>query len=171
MNSVTKQNEATKNNTDGVDVERPRRRLPNDPNRAMRDMMVVIERLRLALDEETAALKQADTKTFLSLQDKKLNVAHEYLDGMSQLLSRIDDLKKADPALLNKLEIMRAEFSNTAHENHAALERMKNGMKRLGERIMETAREASRKQRQIIYGGNGQMQSGMKTTMGINESA
>ncbi len=171
MNSVTKQNKAAKNNNSDVNTDRPRRRLPNDPNRAIQEMMTVIERLRLALDEETAALRMADTKTFLSLQDQKLTVAHEYLEGMSQLLSRKDDLKKANPALLDKLEIMRGEFSDTAHENHAALERMKNGMKRLGERIMETAREASRKQRQIIYGGNGQMQSGMKTTMGVNESA
>ena len=151
--------------------EAPRRRLPNDPNRAMSEMMVTIDRLRSSLVKETAALKEADTKTFMELQDEKLDVAREYLDGMEQLLSRKDDMKKSDPALQDKLEAMRVDFSEIAQQNHAALERMQNGMKRLGERIMETARDASRKERQIIYGGNGQMQSGLKSTMGLNESA
>ena len=148
-----------------------RRKLPNDPNRAMQEMMGTIDRLRSSLVDETAALKEADTQTFLSLQDEKLDVARDYLEGMTQLLARKDELKKADPALIQKLELMRTDFAETAYENHAALERMKNGMKRLGERIMETARETSRKERQIIYGASGQMQAGMKSTMGINESA
>lgn len=169
---MNQQNETTATELPkSMNTERPRRRLPNDPNRAMQEMMVVIDRLRGSLEEETAALKKADTKTFLSLQDQKLDVAYDYLDGMNQLIARKDELKNASPALKNKLEEMRISFSETAQENHAALERMKNGMKRLGERIMETARESSRKQKQIIYGGNGQMQAGLKTTMGINESA
>jgi len=172
MNSVTQQNDSQKTSLpEGMIAERPRRRLPNDPNRAMQEMMVIIDRLRSSLVEETSALRQADTKTFLSLQDKKLNVAHDYLEGMNQLMARKDDMKKADPKLQDKLEEMRIEFSETAQENHAALERMKSGMKRLGERMMEVARESSKKQKQIIYGGNGQMQAGLKTTMGINESA
>jgi ElaB/YqjD/DUF883 family membrane-anchored ribosome-binding protein len=87
------------------------------------------------------------------------------------MLDRKDEIKQADPKLIERLEKMRSEFSDIAHENHAALERMKNGMKRLGDRIMETAREAARKEKQIIYGSSGQMQSGLKTTIGINESA
>jgi hypothetical protein len=66
---------------------------------------------------------------------------------------------------------MRVEFSDIAHENHAALERMKNGMKRLGDRIMETARAAAKKEEQLIYGATGQMQSGLKASIGVNESA
>lgn len=145
--------------------------LPNDPNKAMQEMMTTIDRLRLSLIEETRVLKDADTKSFLSLQDKKLDIARDYLDGMSQLLSRKDELKNADPTLKDRLEKMRIEFADTAHENHAALERMKNGMKRLGDRIMETAREAARKEDQIVYGATGQMQTGLKASIGVNKSA
>lgn len=171
MNSIT--NAQDKKNNEGLDEasSKPKRRLPSDPNRAMQEMMLTIDRMRSSMILETAALKEADTRKFMDLQDEKLDVARDYLDGMSQLLARKDELKNADPALQDRLEAMRADFSEIAQENHAALERMKNGMKRLGDRIMETAREASRREREIIYGGNGQMQSGFKTTMGINESA
>ncbi|MEM6812218.1 MAG: hypothetical protein AAF549_07100 [Pseudomonadota bacterium] len=147
------------------------RPLSKDPNKAMQEMMSIIDNLRGTLVEETAALKEADTKTFLTLQDRKLDVANEYLSGMAQLLSRKEELQKADPNLQNKLEEMRVSFSDTAHENHAALERMRKGMKRLGERIMETARETARKEEQLIYGSTGRMQAGLKAGIGVSESA
>ena len=145
--------------------------LSKDPNKAMQEMMTTIDSLRSSLIEETKALKDADTQTFLNLQDQKLDVARDYLEGMTQMLARKDELKQADPTLLNRLEQMRSEFSEIAHENHAALERMKNGMKRLGDRIMETARAAAKKEEQLIYGASGQMQSGLKASIGVNESA
>jgi hypothetical protein len=151
--------------------EAKRRRLARDPNKAMQEMMTTIDSLRHSLLAETAALKDADTKQFMALQDRKLDVARDYLDGMAQLLARKDELKNADPKLKEKLEAMRLEFAETAQENHAALQRMKHGMQRLGERIMEGAREAARKEEQFVYGASGQMQSGSKATIGINASA
>lgn len=148
-----------------------RRVLPSNPNKAMQEMMGIIDRLRHTLIEETDALKETDTQAFMALQDNKLDVARDYLDGMSQMLSRKEELKNADPSLKDRLEKMRVEFSDTAHENHAALGRMRNGMKRLGEHIMDKAREAAKKEEQLIYGSTGHMQSSLKATMGVNESA
>ena len=145
--------------------------LPKDPNKAMQEMMGTIDRLRLSLVEETKALKQADTQKFMALQDKKIDVARDYLDGMVQLLERKDELKSADPTLKNRLEKMRIEFADTVHDNHASLDRMKNGMKRLGDRIMETARATVKKEEQLIYGSSGHMQAGLKASIGVNESA
>lgn len=151
--------------------EKPRYVLSKDPNKAMQEMMTTIDSLRSSLVDETQALKDADTQTFLDLQDKKLDVARDYLEGMTQLLARKDELQDADPTLKDRLEAMRVDFSEIAQENHAALERMKNGMKRLGDRIMETARAAAKKEEQLIYGASGQMQSGLKASIGVNESA
>lgn len=152
-------------------AKKPAMRLSKDPNKAMQEMMSTIDSLRNALVEETSALKDADTQTFLSLQDKKLNVARDYLVGMEQLLARKDELQSADPTLKNRLEEMRIQFSDTAHENHAAIERMKNGMKRLGERIMEKARDAAKKEEELIYGSSGRMYSGIRATVGVSETA
>ena len=146
-------------------------RLSRNPNKAMTEMMQTIDSLRQSLVEETNALNDADTQTFLNLQDQKLDVARNYVEGMNQLLARKDELKDADPTLKQKLEKMRGEFAEIAHDNHAALQRMRNGMKRLGERIMEKAKESAKRERQIVYGSSGHMQAGLKASIGINESA
>lgn len=146
-------------------------KLPRRTNDAMTEMMMTIDRLRDSLIEETNALKDADTKTFMTLQDKKIDIARDYMDGITQLIARKDEIKKADPKLINLLEEKRTEFADVAHENHAAISRMQNGMKRLGERIMETARDAAKREEQIIYGSSGHMQSGSKATIGVNRSA
>jgi hypothetical protein len=145
--------------------------LPRNPDRAIQEMMSTIDLLRASLIEETEALNDADTRTFMTLQDKKIDVARDYMDGITQLIARKDEMRKADPKLIQRLEEMRIEFSDTTHENHAALSRMSNGMKRLGDRIMEAAREAAKKEEQLIYGASGQMQSGSKATIGVNRSA
>ena len=60
-----------------VKTEKPRMKLSRNPNKAMQEMMFTIDRLRSSLIEETAALKDTDTQTFMSLQDKKLDVARD----------------------------------------------------------------------------------------------
>ncbi len=151
--------------------EKPRLKLSRDPNKAMQEMMFTIDRLRTTLIEETNALKDADTQSFMLMQDQKLDVARDYLDGMHQLIARKDELKTADESLKVNLENMRIEFSDIAHDNYAALNRMKNGMKRLGDRIMEAARETARKEKQFVYGPTGYLQDNTGGTIGVNESA
>ena len=151
--------------------EKPRMALSRDPNKAMQEMMFTIDRLRNILVEETTALKDADTQSFLAMQDKKVDIARDYLEGMDQLIIRKEEIKTADPTILKKLEDMRSDFGDVAHENHAALSRMKNGMKRLGERIMETARETAKREQQFVYGSNGILQNSGGGTIGVSESA
>ncbi len=166
-------NESTATNAGAKRAEHKKteKRLHRDPNKAMQEMMVTINQLRGTLAEETNALKDADTPSFLALQEKKLGIAQDYISGMSQLLDRQDELKKADSALKQKMESMREEFSETVYENHAALGRMKNGMKRLGERIMEKTREAAKKEEELIYGSTGRMYSGIRASVGVSETA
>ena len=154
-----------------MNVEKPRVRLPRDINKAMQDVMKTIIRFKAFLQTETAALRDADTPQFLSLQDEKLDIARDYLEGMAQLMSRKEELKKADEGLKNKLELMRNDFADIAADNHAAINRMKNGMQRLSDRLMEAARETARRDKEIIYGATGRMMSATSGTIGINESA
>lgn len=157
--------------TNKQEAKQARLKLSRDPNKAMEEMMLTIDRLRGTLVSETNALKDADTQTFLGMQENKADIARDYLEGMSQLIARKDELQNADENIKNKLEEMRIEFGDIAHENHAALNRMKNGMKRLGDRIMEAARETARKEQQFVYGANGQLQNNTSGTIGVSESA
>lgn len=157
--------------TMNIEKKQTEKRLSRDPNKAMQEMMDIITSLRSALIEETSALREADTQSFLTIQEKKIGVAQSYISGMSQLLDRKEELKDANNNLKSNLEKMREEFSETVHENHAALERMKRGMKRLGERIMEKTREAAKKEEELIYGSTGRMYSGIRASVGVSETA
>lgn len=159
------------NKNQEMEKQKQHKKLSRDPNKAMQEMMQTIDRLHATLMAETKVLKETDTKSFMAMQDEKVIVAREYLDGMKQLIDRKDEIKNADERLIIKLEEARKNFAETAHENYAAINRMKNGMKRLGDRIMETARETARKEKQFTYGANGHLMSSTSGTIGINESA
>lgn len=145
--------------------------LSNDPNKAIQEMMETIDCLRIVMQEETSALDDTDTNRFFSLQDRKVDAARDYESGMAQMLSRKDEIKAADPALKARLEEMRGNFASIAEANLHALDRMTNGTKKLGERIMRAARREAEREQQFAYGASGHLQNGGKATMGINESA
>lgn len=144
--------------------------LPQDPNKALQQMMKTIEAFKHILMRETSALKAADTGGFLALQDEKLDVARAYQSGMSQLLSRKDEIRLAAPALKERLVEMQQDFQTQAQANRESIERMRKGMERLGHRIMGAARKSAQKETEIVYGASGQMQHSGKTSMGVNES-
>lgn len=145
-------------------------KLSTDPNKAIEEMMITIDELRQTLIEETKILDDADSIRFMEFQDKKLKNARAYMNGMQQLISRKEEIRQADPTLKQRLEEKRAEFAEITHHNYAALQRMQHGIKRLGDRIIENARVAVRREKEIIYGSRGQMHLGKKASMGINES-
>ncbi len=145
-------------------------RLPSNPNKAMQQMMGTIDALREQMIAETDALKTSNTSLFMDLQDDKIIVARTYLDGMKELLSRSDELKGADPALKERLEVSRNEFAVVAKENLDALKKMSGGMKRLEGRIIQAARKEADKENKFAYGANGYLQNGVASRIGINES-
>ena len=145
--------------------------LSANPEKAMEQMMVIIDDLRTKMIEETAALKEADTASYMSIQDKKIIIARQYLDGMKELLSRKEELRDADPSLKQKLEEARSRFANVAQDNLQALKRMSGGMKRLEERIISAARKEADKENKFAYGSNGYLQNGLASRIGVNESA
>ena len=147
------------------------RMLSANANAAIQDMMQTIDALRGVLVRETQALENADTDSFMTLQEHKLSVAREYQSGISQLLARKDEIRAADPTLKTRLAAMQTDFHKTAQANHESIERMQRNMKRLGERIMSVARETVKKETQFAYGASGQMQGSGKGSIGINEQA
>lgn len=147
------------------------RMLSANANAAIQDMMQTIDALRGVLVRETQALENADTDSFMTLQEHKLSVAREYQSGIAQLLARKDEIRAADPTLKARLAAMQTDFHKTAQANHDSIERMRRNMKRLSERIMSVAREAVKKETQFAYGASGQMQGSGKGSIGINEQA
>lgn len=144
--------------------------LSRDPNKAMQQMMEQIDSLREVYMEENAALEQSDTKTFLKLQDKKIHAARNYQASAQQMLTRKDELQHIDMALKLQLREKQEEFSGIMSENLKALDRLRNGVKRLNDRVMRSARDAAQHQN-VNYSAKGQLNKNERSvSLGLSES-
>lgn len=146
--------------------------LSADPKRAMQDMMETIDALRNVYVAETTALQTADTEAFFSLQDQKIEAAQNYHSGISEFLSRKDEIMTVHPDLKSMIRRKQEEFSEIARENLDALDRMRRTVDRMGNRIMKAARDTAAREG-VTYGNSGSMNSyrNKPVTMGLNESA
>ena len=130
-------------------------KLPRDPSKAMQQMMSTIDDLKDIYVAETDALERMDSQAFLAMQENKINQAQVYEQGIKELISRKEEMKKVDPALKTKLSKMQDEFADLSQKNLIALDRMKRTMERLGGTIRNAAKEEAMKKRTFSYGQNG----------------
>jgi hypothetical protein len=145
--------------------------LSRNPDKAMQEMMDTLTALRDVYEQENEALLVADTKRFLSLLDKKVQVARDYQAGALQMMQRRDEFKKASPQLRIKLMDEHENFTQLAAVNLEALERMRKSARRLGDRIMGAARDAVRSN-SVSYSASGNLGGRDRAvSMGLNESA
>ncbi len=144
-----------------------------DPNKAIQQVMNTIDHLRQLYDSETQAIQDSRMNDFLSMQDRKLELAQKYQDDAQYLIKKGKDIKeKVDPKLRTQLESMEKEFSEAAHKNMEALQRMSRVMKRMHDRIMMAAKKSALTQ-SLQYGSTGKF-GGEKqkvVTTGLSETA
>lgn len=148
--------------------------LSSDPNTALRQVISTIEKLQGVYERETDVLHTVDGKAFMAMQDDKIGAIREYQCGMSQLLSRRDEMGAADPALKKKLKTMHAVFSQQSRENLEALARMKRCTERLGNTLRQAAISAVQQQRTYSYGENGTITGNARNkavSSGVSETA
>lgn len=132
-------------------------KLASNPKRAIQDMMETIDNLRNVYERETEALKRSDIRSFMELQEEKIYSARNYQDGITQLLSRKEELKNVDIETRENLELMQKEFSALAKRNMKALEKMQKTMERFGGTLREAARDAVKKDHSTNYTSKGRM--------------
>lgn len=145
--------------------------LSHDPKKAMQEMMDIIDQLRVVMREENEALKNTDTKAFIAIQDRKIEAARVYQDSVNQMIARKEDMKRAPEKMKVQLEAMRADFLTLAEENLEALERMRKGMARLSDRIMNLAKSEAAESQKFVYGAHGKLEGSGKASIGVNERA
>lgn len=145
--------------------------LDQNPNTAIQQMMDALDALRHVYSEENQALESADTRRFMDLQERKISAAQHYHDTAAQIIEHREKFAKADPALRQRLQAMHADFSKMTETNLSALERLNKGVKRLGDRIVKSARDAAMRDA-TNYRRNGTLHhQDRPVSMGINESA
>src|SRR6185295_17862324 len=145
--------------------------LSRSPERAMQEMMAVIDRLRAVYAEENAALLAADTKLFIALQDRKIAAVRDYQAGAQQIITRREEFRATSPAVRRQLKAMQEDFSKLTAVNLKALDRMGKSVQRLGARIMRAARESVQK-KSVNYGATGSINKIERAvSLGFSESA
>lgn len=154
-------------------IEQVREKTPvlsRDPDKAMQQMMDMMDALRNVYIEENSALATADTQAFLALQDRKIAAARTYQAGTEQLFNRRDELKHINIALKQQLQEKQEEFSGIMSENLKALDRLRGGVQRLNERIMSSAREAAQ-HKNVNYSATGSLNKNERAvSIGLSES-
>jgi len=129
--------------------------LPRDTNVAIKDVMDIIKCLGKVYSEENEALKHADTKRFMALQEKKLAATHDYQSAMAQMIARKNELKTADPAMKDRLKKLHNNFSTISEENMRSIERMQRCTEKLGNTIRSAAIKSAHNTRGYSYGETG----------------
>lgn len=144
--------------------------LSRDPNKAMQEMMQVIDALRTLYVTENEALFAADTKKFLGLQPDKKKITDDYSAGARQIIARGDEFKVASPILREKLKQQQQEFSQIAERNLEGIDRLQHGVKRFQGRIINAARDAVRKEHSVYTARGVIGESRRAVAMSIRES-
>ena len=145
--------------------------LSQEPKKAVLEMIQIISNLSSTMQKETKAVLDNDQKAFIALQDEKVLAASHYKDGVSQLIARKEEMRKVPQSLKDQLEALRSEFLEIAKDNLRALERMRNGMQRLSDRIMSAAKKEAENAQKFVYGAHGKLEGSGKASIGVNESA
>ena len=142
-------------------------------NRTVQELMQTVDALRILYMEETEALQKADVRKFSALQDHKIAVARAYQAQTAELMAQKDQLKlQVHPELRRQLRQKEHEFSLVCRLNLEWLDRMGNCTQRLGNRILEAAREHARKSTASSYGARGKLeQNERRVSLSLNESA
>ena len=150
--------------------------ISRDPNKAIQEMMDLIDALRHIYAMENEALLAADTARFFSLQETKVEAARRYHEGAVQLMKAREEFgegfkNKVDPELRLRLLKMQEDFSALTQTNLTALDRLRRSVQRLSDRVMMAARDVVIKGR-VKYGLRGALESNTRrVSLSLNESA
>jgi hypothetical protein len=144
--------------------------LARNPEKAMKQMLRTIDDLGRIYTRENDALSQSDTKTFLELQDKKIQTATIYQKGIKQMMDRKDEFDGFSEEFKRSLSERQKAFNALAEENLTSIKRTQKTVQRLNERIMNSAREEAAT-KNVNYKNNGQLGTNERpVSMGVSES-
>lgn len=148
-------------------------KLSASPQKAAEEMVKIIDVLTGIYQEETEALKRTDTKSFNALQDKKMDIARRYEQGINQMINRRTEMTAVTAETKDKLRAMQNNFASIALQNKTLLERLKRTTTRLGETIRHAAKDAVQKRSSTGYSADGGVRQpkGRNLSVGVNETA
>ncbi|MCB9990593.1 MAG: hypothetical protein H6867_04325 [Rhodospirillales bacterium] len=98
--------------------------LPQDPTAAVKAMIKLAEQLIDVMERESMALAKRDGVTFTGLQDEKSRLSGQYEAGSAAFGARLQEFRKVDSALIDKLGALQQSLKDKTLENSSVMERM-----------------------------------------------
>lgn len=126
----------------------------------------ILETLCGLMDRETAAVQNADFEIFKSLQSDKISLLGRYRSLMDTLQRQVPNLKQAGDGVTSRLKTAATRFQDSADKNAKALERGRQSMQRILDRIVRATRDTVHSNRQT-YTKNGASHNGNSGPLSI----
>ncbi len=99
--------------------------LSKDPAVALREMIRITKSLCDMADQETQALVTNNMLPFAFLQMEKEKLVERYQVTAEEFRKRLEDFRKADPALIKQLEKLQHDLREKSVANNAMVEQIR----------------------------------------------
>ena len=98
--------------------------LSKDPRQAMEEMLKITEELVARMEIETSAVATNDGTTFTMNEMNKEHVADLYTQAAHEFHERVEEFRKVDKGLIEKLEKAQKSLGQSAKNNLALLKKL-----------------------------------------------
>lgn len=99
--------------------------LSGNVNLAMREMIRISEKLVHIAEDETHSLVRGDMMHFAIAQREKEKLSSRYAKASEEFRSRLEDFKRADKTLINKLDFLQNEIRQKTECNNRMIDQIK----------------------------------------------
>lgn len=115
--------------------------LPRDPVQAIQKMIKISQRLLDMAERETQALLQDDVLSFGVVQDEKDIIVSQYAAMSREFRERLNDFRRVDQSLLQKLEKVQNQLGDKARANNNIVTELKEKAARNTQKTLFTVQE------------------------------
>lgn len=115
--------------------------LPAERTQALSHLTRLTQNLSMLADRESQALAQDDMTTFSILQDEKEMLTERYAQASREFLTRLEEFRGIDPALLYRLETLQKELGEKSVHNNQIVSRMYQRARKNTQETLITAQE------------------------------
>lgn len=127
----------------------------------------LITELQEVLQQETQALKDANIREALTLQDKKIKLVQRYQELAERAKQQQAVLKASQSPIKEEIRTLEKDFKTCTKDNLNALSNGKSSLERLVNRMLESIRKTV-KQDKFAYNASGGLDNRQQQSLSIN---
>ena len=115
--------------------------LPQDPNQCIQRLTKISQALMDLAERESQALVINDMMSFSILQDEKDMLASQYMKASEEFRERVQEFRRVDRSLLDRLEKLQTKLGEKTHSNNALVSQMRKRAQTKTQKTLLTVQE------------------------------